>query len=49
MRQEMQHEKETLIRKKILKNKTVEQIADDLETEVEEILPIYNRVMAAMA
>ncbi len=38
-------EKESLIRKKILKNKTLEQIVDDLETTVEEILPIYNRVM----
>lgn len=37
-------EKENLIRKKILKNKTIEQIADELETNVEEILPIYNRI-----
>lgn len=35
---------EELVRKKILKHKTVEQIAEDLEAEIEDILPIYNRV-----
>ena len=37
-------EKENLIRKKILKNKTLEQIADDLETSVENIVSIYNHL-----
>lgn len=35
---------EKLVRKKVLKNKTLEQIAEDLEAEIDEILPIYNRV-----
>ena len=38
-----------LIRKKVLKNKSLEQIADELEAEIEEILPIYNRVKEAIA
>lgn len=46
--QKMMEEKENLIRKKILKNKTLEQIADDLEAQIEEILPIYNRVKGEM-
>ena len=36
---------ETLIRKKLVKNKALEQIADELETSVEEILPIDNRLL----
>ena len=35
---------ESLIRTKILKNKTIEEIAEDLESTVEEIKPIYNRL-----
>ena len=35
---------EELVRKKLLKHKTVEQIAEDLETETDKILPIYNRI-----
>lgn len=34
-----------LIRKKIAKGKTLEQIADDLEESVETILPIYGRLV----
>lgn len=34
-----------LIRKKIAKGKTLEQIADDLEESVETILPIYRRLV----
>jgi len=41
-------EREDLIRKKILKKKTLVQIADELETEIEEILPLYNCVKEAM-
>lgn len=39
---------ENLVRKKILKKKPLEQIAAELETETEEILPIYNRVKKVM-
>lgn len=39
---------ESLVRKKILKNKTLEQIASELESEVEEILPIYNKAKEAV-
>lgn len=39
---------EDLIQKKILKNKTLEQIAEDLETDVSEIQPIYERLKAEM-
>lgn len=41
-------ERENLILKKINKLKTLEQIAEELESEVEEIRPIYNRVKNAM-
>ncbi len=37
--------REELIRKKIAKGKTLEQIADDLEESVETILPIYRRLV----
>lgn len=46
--QGISQKEENLIRKKILKNKTLEQIADELETTIEEMLPIYNRVKEAM-
>ena len=46
--QGISQKEETLIQKKILKNKSLEQIADELESTVEDILPIYNRVKAAM-
>jgi len=39
---------ENLIRKKIQKRKSLKQIAEELETEAEEIRPIYNRVKKAM-
>lgn len=39
---------EEQLRKKILKNKTLEQIAEDLETDVSEIQPIYERLKAEM-
>lgn len=42
--QGISQKEESLIRKKILKNKTLEQIAEDLEATIEEIQPIYNRV-----
>ena len=41
-------ERENLILKKIRKLKTLEQIAEELESEVEEIRPIYDRVKSAM-
>ena len=37
---------EEQVRKKIYKNKSIEQIADELETELEEIQPIYDRLIA---
>ena len=40
---------EDLICKKIQKRKSLEQIAEELESEVEEIRPIYNRLKKAMA
>lgn len=40
---------EEQVQKKLYKNKTLEQIADELETEIEEILPIYNRLLAETA
>lgn len=39
---------EEQIYKKLLKSKTIEQIADELETELEEIQPIYDRVKAEL-
>ena len=39
---------EEQVQKKIQKNKTIEQIADELEAEMEEIRPIYNRLLAKM-
>ena len=44
LQQGAQQEKENLIRKKILKNKTLEQIAEELEIYPEEIQSIYNRL-----
>lgn len=41
----MQEGREELIRKKIAKGKTPEQIADDLEENIETILPIYRRLV----
>jgi len=49
LQQGVQQEKENLIRKKVLKNKSLEQIADELEAEIEEILPLYNRIKEAIA
>lgn len=40
---------EEQVQKKLYKNKTLEQIADELETEIEEIRPIYNRLLAETA
>lgn len=48
LEQGLLQEKENLIRKKILKNKPLEQIADELEAEVEEILPVYEKVKASL-
>ncbi len=36
-----------LIQKKIIKNKTIETIADELETTIDEIKPIYDAVRKA--
>ena len=49
MEEQMKEREESIIRKKILKNKSLEQIAEELETEAEEIRPIYNRIRKAMA
>ena len=38
-----------LIQKKIIKGKTLESIADDLETTVEEIKPLYDVITACPA
>ena len=34
-----------LVRKKVKKNKTLEQIAEDLEEDIEVIRPIYEKVL----
>lgn len=39
---------EELIRKKIVKQQPIEQIADELESELEEIRPIYERLLKEM-
>ncbi|MBP3610432.1 MAG: Rpn family recombination-promoting nuclease/putative transposase [Lachnospiraceae bacterium] len=39
---------EELVQKKIAKNKTIEQIAEELESDIEEIQPIYNRLKENM-
>ena len=39
---------EEQIRKKLQKNKTLEQSADELETELEELRPIYERLKSEM-
>ena len=48
IRQGRLEELENLISKKIRKMKPLEQIAEELESEVEEIRPIYERVKSAM-
>ena len=44
IQQGIQQELKNLIQKKISKNKTLEQIADDLEKSVEEIAPLYYQI-----
>ena len=48
MQQGLQQGLQNLIQKKINKNKTLEQIADDLEKSVEEIAPLYYQIKETM-
>ena len=48
IQQGIQQELKNLIQKKVQKNKTLEQIADDLEKSVEEIAPLYYQIKETM-
>ena len=48
IQQGIQQELKNLIQKKIIKNKTLEQIAEDLEKSVEEIAPLYYQIKETM-